>query len=360
MFYQRNRMSDILLSNSDPDTIIDEFDVVITETVYTEEGQLKLNYEQVQSEIGNLLASKLPFSKLINKIKSFTQLFYNTQKIPKIETLYPMISTNKYMLEDDFKPPFYYKIDLELDPENRIKGQKLSDFIDVYATLNRERDNRYTDTSRLLYQHFQPIDFTGKTLVKEYTDVILSAIEEKAEIFRAIPKVQIDVGYRPDFIDPEYLKEFKCPQGRKYIERSQYETIYEGDRMNIIGYMNIVSSSATYETVNFKKYYDMLETIEVGTKVTILFNTLVSDYRNHIIDEVSGVVANLGTDLITIELDKQIQIGDFTGRQLECPINTYVPFFVYPTDFEPKFSKKKLLTHNYKFLIIEYVISENN
>lgn len=351
MFYQRNRMSDILLSNSDSDNIIDEFDVVITETVYTEEGRLKLNYEQVQSEIGNLLASKLPFSKLISKIKCFTQLFYNTQKLPKIHTLYPMISTNKYMLEDYLKPPFYYKINLELDPENKIKGQTLSDFIDIYANLNRERVNRYTDISCLLYQHFQPIDFIGKTLVKEYTDVILSD-RPQPEIFRAIPKVQIDVGYRPDFIDPEYLKEFKCPQGRKYIERSQYETIYEGDRMNIIGYMNIVGSnvSTAYETVNFKKYYDMLETIEVGTKVTILFNTLVSDYRNHIIDDISGVVANLDTNQIIIELDKQIQIGDFTGRQLECPTNTYVPFFVYPTDFEPKFSKKKLLTHNYKFL----------
>lgn len=355
MFYQRNRMSDILLSNSDQNiyNIIEEFDVVITETVYTEEGRLKLNYEQVQSEIGNLLASKLPLSKLINKIKCFTQLFYNTQKLPNIDTILPIVDTNKYMLEDDLKPPFYYKINLDLDPENKIKGQKLIDFIDVYANLNRERDNRYIDTSRLLYRHFQPIDFTGKTLVKEYTDVILSD-RPQPEIFRAIPKVQIDVGYRPDFIDPEYLKEFKCPQGRKYIERSQYETIYEGDRMNIFGYMNIVGSnvSSAYETVNFKKYYAMLESIEVGTKVTILFNTLVLDYRNHIIDDVSGIVAIVDpiTNQITIELDKQIQIGDFVGRQLECPTNNYVPFFVYPTDFEPKFSKKKLLTHNYKFL----------
>jgi hypothetical protein len=341
-------MDNIVINNSDIEEVIE--DVLITEIVYTEEGKLKLSQEQIQQEIASLLGSKFfSFAKLAKKTSLYANLFESpVSNIPLIKTIYPIVDTVKFMLEDSFKPSFYYKIDPELDPDNNIKGNLFTDYIKVYSTINRSREEPYTHSSRSLYNHFKPYTLNeSDTPLEEYArDAIW---KHKDEIFRLIPKVEIDIGYRPDVVDAEYLKEFKCPQGRKYIERPQYTTIYEGDRPNVTGYVNIVKPRQNTIEFSLKKYKEMLKQLEVGTKVSVMFNTIVTDYHNKIIDEVSAHVTEIEDNTIFLDLDKNIEIEDEITKKLECPIGSYVPFFIYPTNFEPKYSKKQLMYQNYTF-----------
>ena len=83
-------MDDILLSNSDIEEIIDDVD--IKEIVYSEEGRIRLTYDQIQSEIGNLLPASLPIFKLRNKTKLYTELFHQPEKIiPSLSSIHPII-----------------------------------------------------------------------------------------------------------------------------------------------------------------------------------------------------------------------------------------------------------------------------
>lgn len=338
-------MDSIVIDNTDIEDVLE--DVIIEELVYTDDSRLKLAREQVEQEIGNLLPPKLFKNTLL-----FSDMFYEpSHKIFPLKTLIPIVEANKLMLADKFKPVNNYVIDCELDPPNCIKGQLFEDFINVYSKHNTDRDNIYLHTERALYNHQRGWEFINNAGVKSIPDSTDAAWHHKpSEVVRLIPKVEIDVGHRPDFIDAEYLKENKCPTGRKYIERSQIETVYAGDMPRIVGYRNIVNYVKTPLIFDYNLYQSALKELKPNTKVHVMFNTIVYDYRNNIIDEVTGVVDSNDGKLIYIKLDKNIQLEDFMLKELECPIGKYVPFNVYTASFEPKFSKKRLQDTNYNFI----------
>ena len=345
MSYQRG-MEDIELSNTDVDEVLD--DVEITETVYLEEGRIRLSQDQIEIEVGNLAGESLTVSKLRRLTQSYAEMFAKpTEAVPHVETLYPVVESVRFMMEDDFKPQFYYKIDLELDPENNIKGQLLENFLQAYDKLNRDRDAPYLHTDRALWSHMRPYDLSVGKPAERATDVYWKTSGSLAT--RLVPAVQIDIGHKPDVIDAEYLKENTCPQGKKYIERPQYETTYEGDRTTIVGYVNVVENSKKQEVFSLDAYKEHLAALVEGQKVVVMPNTVVLDYRGRLVYEVDGHVVESNGRSVKIDLEKNINVEGFLLKQVEVFLHRYTPFFVYGSKFDPKFSKPQLAYKSYSF-----------
>lgn len=345
MSYQRAMIDDIEISNTEIEEIIEDVDV--TETVYLEEGRIKLSNDQIELEVGNLAGESLSISKL----KRLTQLYANmfsspSDVVPPVPTLYPVFESTKHMMQDDFKPPFYYKIDLELDPDNNIKGQMLENFLQAFDKLNRDRDVPYVHTSRAMWAHMRPYDFSSGKAVERATDAYWKTNGGLAT--RLVPQLRIDVGHRPDVIDAEYLKENTCPQGKKYIERPQFETTYDGDKTSIVGYVNYVKVGAPV-VFDIKAYKEHLSGLEVGQKVVVMPNTVAIDYRGNFVYEVDGHVSENTGKSVKVALEKNITIEGFVIKQVEVSLERYTPFFVYGSKFEPKFSKPQMAYNNYSF-----------
>lgn len=338
-------IEDIEISNTDIDEIIE--DVVVTETLYLEEGRIKLTHDQIEIEVGNLAGESLTVSKLKRLTQTYADMFAGpTDPVPAPPALCPVFDSTRFMMQDDFQPPFYYKIDLELDPDNNIKGQLFESFLQAYDKLNRDRDVPYVHTARALWAHMRPFDLSvGQKSVDRPTDAYW---KNGGLATRLLPGTKIDVGHRPDVIDAEYLKENTCPQGKKYIERPQYETTYEGDRAKIVGYVNIVDGKRP-EAFDLKAYKEQLSLLAPGQKVVVMPNTLTVDYRGAIVYEVDGHVAENGGGSVKVELEKNINIEGFLLKKIEVYLDRYAPFFVYNSKFEPKFSKPQLSYKSYSF-----------
>ncbi len=335
-------MDDIILDNSDIEDVISN--VSITDLIYTDEGRLKLSNDQIKAEVANLMPPNMPLFKLKQKTDIYFNLFNSPiDDVPFPNTLIPIIDVNKYMLEDEFKPVFHYKIDKELDEQNHIVGQLFEEFIQNYRLANRNREESYVHTCRNLYNLFKPfVDSSEKPIQKE-TD----ALSLRHDSFlRLIPPVKVDVGNRPDVIDEAYLEEGRCPQGRHYLERNEYELLYKGDCPKIKGYFNIVNKKTALE-FNISTYLEHLKTLKQDDKVFVYFNLPVYDYHHREVVSVEGrVISN--DELLVISLDKNVQLENFNLRELEFPVNKYVPFFVYAKSFEPKFHKGLFKTTNVK------------
>jgi hypothetical protein len=334
-------IDDIILETSDINEIIPN--ILITEQIYTDEGRLKLNDNQIKIEVANLMPPNMPIFKLRHKTDTYFELFTRAlDPIPCPKTLLPIIDINKYMLEDDFKPVFNYKIDRELDEPNHIKGQLFIEFIQSFNLNNRDKEDSYINTCRNLYTLFKPFEDNDITPINYETDALW-----QDTTFRLIPPISVDVGNRPDVIDENYLKEGHCPQGCRYLERSEFELLYKGDCPTIIGYANMINKDP-YIEFNVTKYIEHLKDLEQDTKVYVYFNIPVYDYYHHEIISVEGRIISNSDNTLKIALDKNIQIENLTLKELECPINKYVPYFVYTKKFNPKFHKGLLKNTNVK------------
>lgn len=355
-------MDDIILTNSDVLEVIE--DVPVIDKVYIEDGKIKLDQEQIIMEVANLLSPHLPVHILQRKTELYMSLFKApVDPVPFLKTLYTIVNTNKVMMEDDLKPSFAYRIDLDLDPDNNIKGQKLLDFLNAYKNFNHEKSAPYINTSQALYELFKPYTLDTGTVVDTNIDVVWQndnivhkntnpkdkRLGHSIRPFRVLKSVENDVGYRPDIIDAEYLKENKCPQGRKYIERSDIRTLYSGDKITVAGYLNIVDADKGLYKFNLKEYRTMLSTLVPNSKVVVYFNTIAYDIRNKLVREVDGIVVDNDGTMLTIEIDKNVDIEDTQTKTLFCPIMAYVPFFVYNRSYDFKYHKQLLLTHNIQF-----------
>lgn len=344
-------VDDIILSNSDIEEIIEDVD--ITETVYKEEGKIRLNSLQIEAEIGNLFPGNMPLFRLKNKTHLYSSMFTSTQQfIPRIQSVIPIVHVLKKKVQNPRKSekakiaPNEYFINLEDDPLYFIKGAKLVDLLKNYQVQNTQKEGSYQKTSSELYELQKPFIDKGSTPISYETDALW---HYEDELFRLVPKQEVDVGHRPDLIDAEYLKEYNCPQGKKYLERPEFETLYEGDKPNVIGYASYPLNKQPFETFSLKAYKSHIQSLQPGTKVEIYFNLYAYDYRNHRISDLEGKVIDNDGQQLVIELEKNVQMEKSMLKELICPLNKYVPFFVYEKDFTPKYHKGQLLTKNYKF-----------
>lgn len=345
-------MENIVISNSDIEDVIE--DVIVTETVYKDDSELRLSNEQMIMEIGNLLPN-LPLKRTLLYTDLFQSHLFTYQQKPLLlesfnrGSLLPIIHCVKRKLADTFDPTQgAYLIDLEMDPTNYIKGAYLTDFLSSFVALNKDADEPYPQTSKALYNLHRPFESSSQTM--HVATANIDAIwNENNETFRLISPVEIDVGLRPEVIDTEYLKENRCPQGRKYIERSEFITVYEGDAYNTTGYLNNIDSKMDAITFDVLNYQKTLKSLKVNEKVVVCFNIFAFDYQNKPISEVSGLVDENDGTFLHIVLDKNVQIYDVMIKDLYCPIFSYAPFFVYPHDSKVKYKKSMLRYNTIKF-----------
>jgi hypothetical protein len=119
-----------------------------------------------------------------------------------------------------------------------------------------------------------------------------SLLEEKHSITRLIGPLKIDTGKRPEQADDKP----GCTSGLHYITSSSEQTIYDGDKVDIVGYIhegnnhNDSSSKSEIFKFNLNTYIKNLEALTKGIKVTIKFNDFAFDRTGKIIFEIDGSV----------------------------------------------------------------------
>ncbi len=327
-------------------------EITIYEEKLKEDSVLMLNKDQIINELTNLLIHKN--KKVERKIDIFMDMFFPKDTIYdfSIKSIKPILYYKKFVIVHDDKNDKYSNIDQEFQDIKYIQPQKFKSFIDQFNSLNKDKSNQYLHDVNTLYSLYKPFTNLDKEsdLVKERT-IIDSNIdsyrhflltdenpEEKTSITRLITKLTIDTGKRPEQADDKP----GCTSGLQYITTSSEHTIYDGDKVDVVGYIH-EGDHNNIKKFDLNIYLENLKKLKQGTKVILKFNDFVFDKSGEILFEIEGSIVSNDGKYIIIKTSKNIVFLD-SDETNTIKLSIYEPniCFVYEKDTEFQFHKRDL------------------
>jgi hypothetical protein len=316
--------------------------VVIYEEKYKDDVTLILNREQILQELTNLLLSQQKNAHKINhKVNTYIDLLDNRHHIPtfSFENIKPIVKCKRIItITGDKKDP-YIDATPEYFEEHFLIPQKFDTFITQFESLNRDRNNTYLQNTTALYALMKPFVSSGEPIKKDtdaYRHLLLN--DDIKECVRLLGSTSIDTSKRPEkSIDAKQ----GCPSGQHYIVAPNEHVLYEGDRVDIVGFVN--EHDGPFHRFDIDQYFLSLDSLEPQQPVKVIFNEYVFDQHQQPIDTMDAKMI----DSIHVQFDEPIQWRNQTFDVLEIkPQTTW--FFVYPVQNSIptyQYQKRHLLTH---------------
>jgi len=269
-------------------------EVTIYEEKLKDDSVLMLNTDQIINELTNLLVHKHKQSRVDKKIDVYMNMFFPKDQVLdfSITSLKPILYYKKFVIVHDDKNDKYANIDQEYQDAMFLQPQKFKTFIDQFNSLNKDKSNQYLHSVNALYSLYKPfvnLDETPTDLVKERTTITSNIdsyrhfvflpteaedfTDEKKSMTRLIAQIKVDTGKRPEQADDKP----GCTSGLQYITSSSEQILYDGDKVDIVGYMHEGSPDANTIRFDLNTYIKTLEKLQKGSKVVLKFNDFVFD-----------------------------------------------------------------------------------
>lgn len=338
---------DIILSFDDD--LIEEIipSVDIKEQRFREDSVVRLNKDQITSEITNLLIDRHRNVNILkSKVKNFNKLFFEYPAATniKFKQLRPIVYTDKlmYFTNDD-----EHTQNKEYEYEHFQKSEKLANFINQFHSINRDMSKQsYIQSANKLYALYTP--FLNRD--DGNAPQTLYSPDESVDAFRHC-----------------LLEEYDCSSQTHEIVRLMPKvtnnniSYYEGDQVNILGFLNVAndmdSNLHDVHIFDLQHYLDNVKQLSEKDQVVVVFNEPVFDKDGtNLLKTLKAKVIKVTKDVIELELSAMVhyksQNVDTIVYHKERPNNGV---FVYPVEEynnKPKkycFAKHHLSSHDIVF-----------
>lgn len=336
---------DVIISIDD--NLIEEIipNVSVMEERFKDDSTVRLNNDQINAELTNLIVDRYRNSSVLrSKVTSYAKLFLKFPEVHRIQfkALKPIIYADKltyFTSEED------HSQNKEYEKEFFLKSEKLSHFISQFHSINRDRSKQFAlQSTNVLYALYAPF-----------------ASREDANVHTQLFQPSYDV----DALRHCVLDEYDCASSQiesmRLISKVSQDnmTLYEGDKVNVIGFYNLVDRSKPFRTFDIYTYLTNLHTLVEGDNVQIAFNEPAFDTTGEtLMRTAKGVVMSSSNVELTIKLSKPIMYKNKVVSTLVYSLKTLShSFFVYTTstpatDF---FTKSMLKSQNILFKLPEPV-----
>lgn len=312
------------------DEIIEENDIEIEED-FIDKNMVKmmLNNDQILNHLTNLLNIKFNKespNKIPDAVYSFLSMIdeYQPKKsyIPNyLETLHPIIAANKVVVVDEPE-----MIDNDMFTELNDEWQQ------NIRNINKEAN--YINSANKLYDITKPFKVDTPTgfwtynPIDAFTNDILNNDDAKfAPNIRLINEVKINIGK----LSKNSSDKPGCLKGLYYNEEDVIMTIYNGDKIDVVGFYNKVDDFSNIEHFDFEEYFLHLKSLQIDDKIIAFYNGI----------EIHGIIKNIRTASFTIV--------DETSKE-KFRIKKNRQFIYGPSWKKYRFNKRDLNTHNIKFI----------
>lgn len=325
------------------DGVIEEIipEVSIIEQRFKEDSILRLNKDQINAALVNLISSKYKNStRLKQKVRNYLNLFFHldTSSI-KFKQLRPIISVNKHTYFDSDEA---YSQNKEYEQAHFEKSEKLGAFLNKFYSISVQSKETYIKSANKLYALYAP--FSNR---EDIPSVPYQPEEDIDAFTQCIFEDEFDCSASPQ---QTFRLITKVVNGGKNI-------VYNGDQVNIIGFYNAVSSTAPTLTFDIEQYTLQLQKMTEGERVIVAFNHPVFDKnRKKILKTVKGTVTqhDTQTGVIKIKLKDSVFMGDKLLDEVSYSLATLrQPFYIYIEALyqgdTPMFHKPMLASHNIIF-----------
>jgi len=323
------------------DGVIEEIipEVSIIEQRFKEDSILRLNKDQINAALVNLISSKYKNStRLKQKVRNYLNLFFHldTSSI-KFKQLRPIISVDKHTYFDSDET---YSQNKEYEQTHFEKSEKLGAFLNKFYSVSVQSKETYIKSASKLYALYAPFSNREDIPSMSYQP------EEDVDAFtQCIFEDEFDCGASPQ---QTFRLITKVVNGGKNV-------VYNGDQVNIIGFYNAVSPTAPTITFDIEQYTLQLQKMTQNERVVVAFNHPTFDKnRKKLIKTMKGSVVQYDNRIIKIKLKDAIYIGDKLIDIVSYSLATLrQPFYVYIEalykDDTHIFHKPMLASHNVIF-----------
>lgn len=331
-----NSNSDIIVIDLENSNIIDD-----TKEITVIEEQIKENYKVVfnKDQIINHLTELVSFKSI-----DYYNLFFEKSKVFNLNFINPVISDK--LIKS-------YTIEENVTESEEYQYESLESFLNNINELLSNNVEPYKNIINTYYNFYKPFFNNNKSIVKieKNIDAFLSYGLETYRKIRIINPINIDTGKRSELIDSKE----GCQNGLKYIDKTNIINLYEGDKINITGYMYYINQNGT-EIFSLNKYKKYLNKLKSGDNVDIYFSDFVFDEKLELVTQIKGKIleGNL------IQLPYFVYIKSIKKNVLKLK-NNYNGYFIYSEEYGKKFRFYKALLKqdtNIYFHIKEYKKSD--
>lgn len=338
--------NDEILFSLDDDIIEEIIPVVpVKEEILKDDAILRLNKDQINAAITNLIIDKHRSSTVLrNKVMSYSKLFfsYPLDVHVGIQNLNPVIFSEKLMYfasEDD------HTQNKEYEYSHFMKSEKLSNFLSQFHSINRDTSKQSSiQSSSKLYALYAP--FSNR----ENHD---------------IHTIQYQVERDQEAVRHCIFDEFDCASERTEsvrlmgpVRRNDI-TYYEGDTVNVIGFLNQVNNDTHFEEFDINEYTHQVKKLKEGEKVHVCFNRPVFDAGFKKLKKVvGGFVKHITGHELTVSLSETVyedqqHMYDTIAFSLTNVLQNNVFLYSAKINVDDCFSKRKLLSSNILFRLPE-------
>jgi hypothetical protein len=356
----------IVLEESNVEQVLQ--DVLVYEEKLKEKSVLVLNKEQIINELTNLLLNKHKnIKKVAKKVHMYLGMFEpSADDVVYKDNLHPIVLCKKIVTIHGDKNDIYDEADEEYQDTYFLHAQQFKTFIKEFKDNNEDKSNPYLNTVKTLYNITKPFLLTNDTsFVKErvHADAAKDAyrhfiFEEynsedlakrrinKLETFRLIEPTIIDTSKRPEVPDDKP----GCTSGLHYLTSPVERTIYDGDKIDVVGYVNVCEHDKNINYFDFLKYFSHLEQLDIQTKVQVLFNDFVFDKAGKLIRDIDATVANKLNGKITLKFAKNLIINSEESTVFTFDIYDPVRCYIYSSKYTGfRFNKPCINKHTIVF-----------
>jgi len=362
----------VIIEESNVDKTIN--DVTIYEEKIKDNSVLILNNEQITHELTNLLVNTYKnVFKTKKKVNMYINLFDSVDIEANIyfDNLKPIIYCKKYVMLNGSKDDKYLEVDQEFQDTYELQTQSFQTYIGQFKNLNSDKTNTYLHSTNALYSLAKPFTNSSATkytydrlisntdndifrhfILNEFdNDELIKANVNKNETFRVLKPISIDTGKKPEVPDEKP----GCTSGLHYILASNEQVIYEGDKIDVVGYINVCNDNLDLiNYFNLNIYFEYLKKLPIKSKVNIFFNDFVFDIKGKLISQIEGIVSERGNDYLVIKPPKQMIINGVYLKDLIVNFNKGNYCFIYDNKYEGyKFHKQLLKKDTIVFTLLD-------
>lgn len=336
-------MDDEIIISID-DSMIDEVltNVTVTEERFKDDATVRLNNDQINAELTNLIVDRYRISSVLkNKVVNYAKLFLRYPEVRKIQfkALKPIVYADKLTYFSSEEDHIQNK---EYEKEHFMKSEKLSNFISQFHNINRDKSRQSAlQSTNILYALYAPFasrEDAGITVQRLHVDVDVDAM-------RHCVMEEFDCGSE----QPETVRLLS------QVKQDDGTVLYEGDRVNVIGFYNMVDRTKPFMTFDMFSYLTNLHTLEEGERVLVVFNDAAFDTKGDsytLVRTIKGKVVDIQSDKLVIELSTPVTYKGETVKTVTYSLTHPQPgFFVYTenTPTNEIYTKHMLRTQNILF-----------
>jgi hypothetical protein len=343
---------DIILSFGD-DVIEDIIpSVSVKEERFREDAILRLNKDQINSELTNLVNDRQRnITALKATVKRYADLFFSYPQVPhlKFKELRPVIYSDKLMY---FSNEDEHSQNKEYEYAHFQKSEKLANFISQFHSINRDMSKQsYTQSANKLYALYAPFVNRDNTLNASQPLPIYTIIQSDVDAVR-----HCALGDEFDCATPstETIRLLKA------VEQNNVK-LYDGDGVNVVGFYNHVTNDTNQSVpiiYNIEDYVSNVQSLMEGDTVNIVFNEPAFSSANKMVKTAKGKITNIAENgVMSIQLNAPTVFVKSSNKHEASEHVTYDPqhfnngFFIYGsnTSKENLYHKSMLLKSNILF-----------